>query len=315
MRGANYDPADVARLRALAEQHDYSWKSLVALLPNQQAKISNLSRYGKLTPDGVTLKRAFIRRRAERVIEAMRAHNNDWDATSKALYVTPSTLRYYLHAAGMLADDFAPLLAGRPCIQCGKLFHSANSTKKTCSRECLKQRIKTTQLRAWRKRNGQDPYAPKRLEAAREKYVNAMIQYFGRTKIIAEKLGVGTRTVDNWIHDNNMREFQERCRARERDPEFLQQVLEENDWDFGRAGKAISRSARFVRDCLRDAGRHDIVDNAPCKVCGKPVPRMGKRRPMCSAECRRIQHAENARARYHKNKEQTCINRSQSQDG
>jgi len=314
VKGDGYTPEDIAKMRAIAEQLDYSWKAMVTKYPQYGSRIRHMSRYGLLTPEGTTLRKAFIKKRAERVIAALKDHGNDWAATAAALFVNASTLRYYIQAAGLYARDIDPMLAPRPCIECGKPVYSSNSTRKTCGMECAMKRTRRRQNINWRMRNGLDPHAPSRFEAAEQKYKTALIEYFGRPTLINRMLGINISTLDAWIQKNDMRGFQYKCQERERDPDFLKQLLEDNDWDFGRAGRAIWRSARFVRDCLRAAGRHDIVDNAPCKVCGKSVPRMGKRRPMCSVSCKRIQHSRNARMRY-QSKERTCINRSQSQEG
>ena len=309
-----YTDDDIATVQRIADECDYSLKDMQLKRPELAHMMRMLSTRMMLSSSGESTRTLHARRRAERCIAAFRKHNNDWHAAANEVHVSHSTFRYYLAVAGYRVKQLAQHAVVRNCAECGAPFQSTNNSRVLCSNECRKVRAVRTGRERWRIRNGFDPHDPHREEMTRIRNMQALTQYFGRPKLIQRMAGIHHHTLDSWVKRHDMREFQARCQQRERDPEFIAELLRENDYHIGKAARAMWRSRQFLYRALDEAGRRDVVDNAPCPECGASVKRTGIRRSMCSDECRRKRNCRQQRETKRRRKAK-CINQSQSPVG
>ena len=293
-------PQEIEHLRRVADECDYDRERIARVMHVSLSVVNKWQSRRWLTRNGEGIRQAITRRNAERAMEALRETDGDIERAAVKLGISPEATRSRLYAAGLRVGD-APSPIVKQCCACGKTFRTRWGQQKACSPECVRAKARASAKRSYRIRHGLDPHAIYEREAVHAKYRAALIECYGSTTRAGALLGKNRRTIEAWVRKNDMREFVMQQRARERDPEHVYQLLQENDWNIRRAAAAIGRKDDWIRKVMRRAGREDLLLCMPCPACGKMVQRKGKRRTACSPECKRLHH--NAYKRAHKKKQ------------
>lgn len=282
-------PEEINRMRRIADACDYDRERIARALYVDATTVTKYARRGWIAPDGQTLLQAYARRAAERVLDAMRAHDGSMARAADALGITRAAANSRLTRAGLSARRDAPRHTLR-CVECGGEFQTRVRHKRVCSLECRKTLSARIHRRAHRVRHGLDPHAVYERQAAGVQYRAALIECCGRARRAAQMLGVRARTIEGWIARNRMQDFVAAQRAREREPQYILEALAQNDWHIGRTAAAIGRGRGWMRAALRKAGQEHLIDSRPCAECGRMFDRAGKPWAVCSAECDRARN-------------------------
>ena len=299
-------PQEIEHMRRVADECDYDRERIARALHVSLSVVNKWQHRRWLTRNGEGMRQAVTRRNAERAMEALRETGGDVERAAQKLGISPGATRSRLYAVGLrIADAPAPLT--KQCCACGKTFRTRWGQQKACSPECVRAKARASSKRNYRMRHGLDPHAIYEREAVHAKYRAALIECYGSTTRAGAMLGKNRRTIEKWVQKNGMMEFVEQQRARERDPEHIHQLLKENDWSIRRVAAVIGRKDDWVRKVMRWAGREDLLLYMPCPMCGTMVFRKGKRRAVCSPECKRTQHSAYQRARKRAQKLQAKI--------